>query len=362
MQEHSTAHTRTKSQQATSYQYRRVIASTGGSSHLMACLRSGLVRGCGEAGALKLDTWTLEGKTLAIPRPEHVPYSDKVAYKNRPINYPIYEHAHNYRAKVQEFSAGGFEVVITSIHMQQHSDRAALHLPRGARTERKGDQESIEKARRRAKRSVRLKCKEMGADHLTTFTTRRIKTRSELVAIWGRFMDLLVYHFKRKFPYVCVCEPHPTNPIHLHLHAAIRGRLSIRELAIARRCWYVALGGSGKEKGADAPGGLNIKQIRVKGGAHKRMDKIASYLSKYITKDDGAEFNKKRYWCSRIDLKEARAYWLKARTIEDALQEFCVEFDFSPSGDKSDFFRARNIDVVWMRYCPDDDSPVSVPF
>ena len=362
MQEHSTAPTRTKSPQATSYQYRRVIASTGGSSRPVACLRSGLVAGCGEAAALKLDTWTLKGNPFRTPRPEHVAYSEKAVYQGRPINYPVYEHAHNFRAKVQEFSGGGFEVVIHSINSQKHSDMASLHLPRGARTERKGDLESIEKARRRAKRAVRLKCKEMGADHLATFTTRGIKTRPELVAIWGRFTDLLTYHFKRKFEYVCVCEPHPTNPIHLHLHAAIRGRMTIRELAIARRCWYVALGGNGKEKGAQAPGGMNIKQIRVNGGARKRMDKIASYISKYITKDDGAEFNKKRYWCSRINLMEARAYWLKARTINEALQEFCVGFDFSPPADKSDYFKARNIDLVWMRYCPDDDRPVDVPF
>ena len=362
MQEHSTAPTRTKSPQATSYQYRRVIASEGGFVRGLACLRSGLAGLCGGAAALKLDTWTLKGNLSRIPRPEHVSYSEKAVYQGRPINYPVYEHAYNFRAKVQEFSGGGFEVVINSINMQRHSDMASLHLPRGSRTERKGDQESIDKARRRAKRAVRLKCKEMGADHLATFTTRGIKTRPELVAIWGRFTDLLTYHFKRKFEYVCVCEPHPTNPIHLHLHAAIRGRLTIRELAVARRCWYVALGGTGKEKGAQAPGGMNLKQIRVAGGAHRRMDKIASYISKYITKDDGAEFNKKRYWCSRIDLKEARAYWLKARTINEALQEFCVDFDFSPPAEKSDFFKARNIDLVWMRFCPGDEGPAITPF
>jgi hypothetical protein len=342
--------------------YTPYIASERG---FVACLSRGAQRPRrvrGGAAALNLDTRILEGNLNHSHRPSHVSYSDK-AYSGRPINYPIYDQAHNFRAKIQEFSGGGFEVVITSINMQRHADLAAMHLPRGPRTERKGDHESIEKARRRAKRMVRLKCKEMGADHLITFTTRQMKnTRDELKAAWAKFTDNVSYHMGRKFEYVCVCEPHPTNPEHLHLHAAIRGRLTAREMVIFRRCWYIALGGTGKERGADTPGGFRIDHIRVKGGAMRRMDKIAGYLSKYITKTDSAEFNKKRYWASKIDLKEARAYWLKARTIGDALAEFVKDFDFMPSDLKQDFFQARNIDLVWMRCCPDPENPPPVPF
>ncbi|MBK4739400.1 rolling circle replication-associated protein, partial [Noviherbaspirillum pedocola] len=290
------------------------------------------------------------------------PYSSS-EYSGRAINYPLYEKPVHFRAKVQEFSGGGFEVVISSVNLQRHADRASMHVPRGPRTERKGDQESIEKARRRAKRSVRLKVKEMGADHLITFTTRATISRDELKAAWGRFTDNVSYHMKRKFEYVCVCEPHPTNPDHLHLHAAIRGRLSSREMVLFRRCWYIALGATGKEKGAAAPGGFNIRHIRVKGGAHRRMDKIASYISKYITKEDCAGFNKKRYWASKINLKEARAYWLKAVSIKEAVTEFCREFDFVPADMKQDFFQARNIDLAWMRCVPDPGGIWShVPF
>lgn len=361
MQEHSTAHTRTKSKQATSYQYRRVIASESGSSRLMACLRSGLAGGCGEADALKLDTWTLNGKHSLILRPEHVPFS-RDAYVGRPINYPVYEHASSFRLKVQEFSKGGFEAVISCIGMQKHSDDASERRRGGSRTVRQGDEKSMQKAKNRAKRTVRLKCKEMGADHLVTFTTRAILSRSELVKAWSKFADLISYHFKRKFEYVCVCEPHPTNPIHLHLHAAIRGRMTPRELALARRSWYVALGGKGGERGAFVPGGMNIRHIRVRGGAHRRADKIASYISKYITKEEGSEFNKKRYWCSRIDLIDARIYWLKARTINDALQEFYGDFGVSKPADGCDFFKPIGMGLAWLRYVPDDDCPVVVPF
>jgi hypothetical protein len=327
----------------------------------LSCPRSGLGGSVGKADAVKLDTRILEGNGLLSHRPAHVEYSD-AAYAGRPINYPIYEHAHNFRVKIQEFSQGGFEAVITSVNMQRHSDMAAMHLPRGPRTERKGDAESMEKARRRAKRMVRLKCKEMGADHLITFTTRKTISKDELKSSWAKLTDNLAYHLKQKFEYVCVCEPHPTNPEHLHLHAAIRGRLSARNMVIFRRCWYIALGGTGKERGAAVPGGFNIRHIKVSGGANRRMDKIAGYLSKYITKSDCEEFNKKRYWASKIDLKQARAYWLKARTINDALAEFVKDFDFMPADTAQDFFRARNIDLIWMRCCPDIDKPPMVPF
>lgn len=341
--------------------YRPYIASGSGLLYAMSCPRSGRGVAGGKAAAVKLDTRILEGNGLLSHRPAHVEYADK-AYAGRAINYPIYEHSHNFRVKIQEFSQGGFEAVITSVNMQRHADMAAMHLPRGPRTERKGDAESIEKARRRAKRTVRLKVKEMGADHLITFTTRKTIPKDEVKAAWARFTDNVAYHLGRKFEYVCVCEPHPTNPEHLHLHAAIRGRLTAREMVIFRRCWYIALGGNGKERGPAAPGGFNIQHIKVNGGAHRRMDKIAGYLSKYITKSDCAEFNKKRYWASKIDLKEVRAYWMKARTIGEALAEFVRDFDFMPADTRQDFFQARNIDLIWMRCCPDVGKPSIVPF
>ena len=135
-------------------------------------------------------------------------------------------------------------------------------------------------------------------------------------------------------------------------------------MVIFRRCWYVALGGNGKEKGSAAPGGFHIQQIRVRGGINRRMDRIASYISKYITKDDLGEFNKKRYWASRINLEDARSYWLKSLTLADALQEFTEQFNLDvPSLGKNDFFRARNTDLIWMRYVPPDEPDLTgVPF
>lgn len=319
-------------------------------------------QGVAEGDALKLDTRILEGNPLQdITKPAILPYDDE-AYLNRSINYPVYEHRWSFRAKIQEFSAGGFEVVINSINMQKISDMAAAGITRGPRIVRKGDAEAQEKARRRARKMVRQKCKEMGADHLLTLTTRATLTRDELRKAFARFTDNLRYHLGVNLEYVCVVERHPTNPDHLHLHLAIRGRLSARQMVIFRRCWYVALGGKGNAKGADVPGGFNVRQIRVSGGAHRRMDKIASYISKYITKASCAGFNQKNYWASKINLMAVRTYWLKARTIKDALVEFCKEFDFFPTDPKQDYFAARNIDLIWMRCVPEPREVVTCPF
>lgn len=311
-----------------------------------------IASGGGEADALKLDTSSLTGNHSQEYRPPIVPFSKEV-YGNRPINYPIYENSHAFRLKIQPFSDGGYEAVICSIPLQRHADIQSLNLPRGKRTERKGDEESIEKSVRRSRRMVRLKCKQAGVDHLMTLTTREIISKEDIKSAFARFTDLLAYHFKRKFEYVCVCEPHPTNPEHLHLHLAIRGRLDAREMVIVRRSWYVALGGSGNEKGASVPGGFNIRHIKVHGGASRRSHKIASYLAKYITKDIGTDLNKKRYWASRIDLEESRSFWLRALTLDDALAEVMAEFSVSVGDLKTDFFRARNMDLIWMNVLPD---------
>lgn len=340
-----------------------ICASARASGGFQTCpaQRGGL--GVAEGDVLKLDTRILEGNPLYIPyRPAILSY-DSSEYRNRPINYPIYEKPLHFRAKVQAFSTGGFETVITAINMQRLADIAMLKRPRGKRTERKGDDESLEKSRRRTKKTVRFKCKELGVDHLVTLTTRKeTLTRDELQASFGRFTDRVSYHLGRKLEYVAVVEPHPTNPGHLHIHLAIRGRLSMRDMVIFRQSWYVALGGTGKEKGPDAPGGFNIKEIKVRGGAHRRTDKIAHYISKYITKNLCEMFNKKRYWATKIDLLAARTYWLKAQTIGDAMAEFLRDFPTAISDVKTDFFQARNIDLIWMRSVPDKDVEYEVPF
>lgn len=57
-----------------------------------------------------------------------------------------------------------------------------------------------------------------------------------------------------------------------------------------------------------------------------RVSRVASYISKYLTKETLIRFNKKSYWSSRVRLPEVRRYWLKSRNIGDAIGEMVKEF------------------------------------
>lgn len=316
-----------------------------------------------EGDGLKLDTSTLLCNLDRPHRPEITSPSDRSAYRDRPINYPDYLQTWHMRAKVQEFSAGGYEVTIAPLNLARIADQAMRNRRRGARTEQVGDEESQEKSRLRTKRTVRLRCKEMGADHLLTLTTRKTIGLHDLYHVhWKKFYQYMYRKFGRHFAYVAVPERHPTNPNHFHLHLAIRGRLTPRELVVLRRCWYVALGGAETDRGASVRGGVNVKEIRIAGGSHRRMDKIAAYISKYITKQDSVAFNARRYWSSKIDLPAARHYWLKAYTIEDAFIEIYSEYGLRPTRIEQDFFKARSNDLIWFKSVPDPGVVEPVPF
>jgi hypothetical protein len=130
-----------------------------------------------------------------------------------------------------------------------------------------------------------------------------------------------------EFEYVAVLERHPANPQHLHLHAAIRGQVHYGYL---RRFWHIAICAHRGQRvskvlrGSDSPGNIQDQPVKAPRGSFKQARKIARYLSKYITKDLIAEFNKKRYWPSKgITLEAAQVFWLNSLTMSDAIREAC---------------------------------------
>lgn len=187
--------------------------------------------------------------------------------------------------------------------------------------------ESIDRSQRRAKTNVRLSVTELAPSSLVTFTTRSVYALDELLDIWGRFVRLV--RAIGSFEYVCVPEPHPSNPDHFHLHAAVRGKISRDNL---RRCWHIAIEAHhGRRvttilRGAASPG--NIDDQPVKGRDYvKRIRKIAKYISKYITKDLIERFNRRRYWPSKgINVKAAQVFWLESLDQSEAIREACMMF------------------------------------
>lgn len=241
-----------------------------------------------------------------------------------------------YRLKLQRFSKAPPEVTIQKIDFGRdvqaytrayHAGQS--HVPSGGggrRGSASSGPESVIRSQRRAKIAVRLRVTELAPNALFTFTTRKIYTLDELIAVWGRFC-VLARMLVPDFEYVCVPEPHPRNPIHLHLHAAVRGRFTRSTL---RRLWHMALEAhEGRRvtcilRGPEAPGNVDIREIRGR-EVVRRIRKIAKYISKYITKDLIERFNRRRYWPSKgINLQSAQVFWLDALTQNDAIREACI--------------------------------------
>lgn len=241
-----------------------------------------------------------------------------------------------YRLKIQLFSSVPPEVTIQKIDFSAEFDRYQRAYENGQsrvsayRKKRdpsaSPDPEAVERSQRRAKTRCRLSVIELAPNSLVTFTTREVLTPKELLWVWQRFTKSL-RDARIDHEYVVVPEPHPTNPEHLHLHAAWRGKVNRNAL---RRFWHMALEArhgrrvTSALRGADAPGNIDDQPIKSN-GTYKRVRKIAKYVSKYITKALISDFNKRRYWPSKgINVQSAKTFWLGALTQAEAIREACI--------------------------------------
>lgn len=244
--------------------------------------------------------------------------------------------AEQYRIKVQRFTSGmDAEVTLQRVSFdrdirayQRAYDQgwsSVLKPARGRRDPDKvADAESLELTARRAKRAVRVRVKELAPSALVTFTTRRVYALDALLDVWARFNRLARLAGFTSFEYVAVPEPHPSNPDHLHIHAACRGAPPI---SVLRRLWHIALEGhEGRRvvatlRGSDSPGNIDVQSIKAR-DLQRRVAKIAKYVAKYISKDLIDLFGRRRYWHSRGFCPESsRVYWLDSLDYAGALLE-----------------------------------------
>jgi len=226
--------------------------------------------------------------------------------------------------KIQPFKAGGYEAIAKFVCLPDLA--RMLDAPRKSGSREKPehqDQETVRRSIQRSKTKVRHLIKSMGADRLLTLTKREkdpalFWTLEQWAASWSRF----VLQCKRagiEFQYVAIPELHKKG--NYHLHVALCGRIHINT---ARRIWWAICGGHGQ-------GNIDVK-YRPNQSATERLAGLAKYLSKYLTKQFGADaFNKKRYWASRHDLPPAIRVILRALDIRAALAEFAewksLDFD-----------------------------------
>ena len=299
-------------------------------------------------------------------QPAQVPFSERPEDRNRPLNYPVYEHRDHYLATVHGFDTGGFECTVRLIDLQGVVDRKMCGSGRRKPVAER-DENDIETAVRRAKRNVRHAVKQVGCDHLLTLTTReKENTPEQLAKQWKGFVRAYRSVTGDEFPYVAVPERHPSNPNHWHLHVAIRGGFygkcelrgaRVGKLELARRLWWNTCGGRGM-------GNIDVAHIKV--GAHQdgtpkgplvRAAKVARYISKYMSKDlmFSHRPDKKRYWRSEFDMPKARRYWLQTRP-EAGLGEAFVELRTRFGGfgvARCDFFFFPDGVGFWFSYNPD---------
>jgi hypothetical protein len=304
---------------------------------------------------------SFEHKTLMADHPD---------MWGQPVNQPIYDQDYQWRLKVQPFTNGGFEAKAVLVNRNNLNRLVNLNREGGRRAVPKEKDEAdakrdLEKCAFRASRKVRQLCLEIRADRLLTLTSRHILTDyDDTIATWKRFMRILD-NAGEKFDYVAVPELHK-NGEHYHIHAAINGFVRADML---RRCWQIALGGKGNEKGVHALGNVDIKRNPRNGmDKNKQTIRIARYISKYITKSylEHHQFNRKRYWAPRtIKLPESTGEWMRAETAAEALQELYSRFDTAimiEATKDSLYITEANTPMIFFRYLPSEDDPLPVPF
>lgn len=241
-----------------------------------------------------------------------------------------------FRVKLRQFSRLPAEFTVQRISFEKDFERyrrawaeGRPSVGRPARSKPDPEQprsaESVERSQRRAKTGVRLLVTELAPSALVTFTTRQTISLDDLLWCWQYFTRAMRLA-GQDFEYVAVPEPHPSNPSHLHLHVAYRGRTPF---GMMRRFWHMALEAlHGRRvtcilRGKEAPGNIDVQAVKARDST-RRIRKIARYVSKYITKDLISEFNRRRYWPSKgIDLKEAQVFWLDSLSMSDAIREAC---------------------------------------
>lgn len=314
---------------------------------------------------INLDKFSFEGVNHEVLPPDHA------LVRGEPINTPVYVQDYQWRLKIQMFSQGGFEAKAVLVNRNHLSRLINSNRERGRRSKSKekdeaATQRDLEKCAYRAARRVRQLCLEIRADRLLTLTSRNLlNDYDKLIATWKRFMRLLETAGE-KFEYVAVPELHK-NGEYYHVHAAINGFARVETL---RRCWQMALGGKGDEKGVNALGNVDIKSNRKKGQhKHKQAIGVAKYICKYITKSylEHHQFNRKRYWAPRsIKLPETTAEWMQAETAAEAVQEMYSRFDTAIMvevvKDRSMYITEANAPMIFFRYLPNEEDALPVPF
>lgn len=215
-----------------------------------------------------------------------------------PLITPGRDTGNGHYISARKFPTG--DVELTSIQLS-HEDS----LRRGGGAKRKNNEKTemeevvLHKSITRARTMVRRKLLSMGADRLLTLTFRENVTDDQLA--WDRFKyfnKLMRWRYGDRWTYVAVPEYQKRGAVHFHL--AISGFYHANTV---RRLWSRAVGKLG--------GNIDITSPRKAQKNSWNPKRIANYLSKYITKSESTDFNRRRYSSGgKIEVPQPLTGWL----------------------------------------------------
>lgn len=249
-----------------------------------------------------------------------------------------------YRLKLREFPNGHAEAVVTTEYPdpQKTLERAIKRDLRALAFRWEGARDdNIERAVRRAKQDVRLRCKAMGVNSLWTLTFKKnVTSRADAL----RCLDL----FRRRvvkvlgdWRYIAVLERQDRGAWHIHLatHALptrlLQGGVKVKSWDVMRAIWRSAageLGGNFDEAKRGKRWGVGDRAIRGVGA-------IARYIAGYVAKDmHESEPGHKRYSSSR-DIEVPVAYTAVFDAADETMRGL-VELAFAGVG--------HNVSSTWF--------------
>lgn len=198
--------------------------------------------------------------------------------------------------KVVAFNSGDVECIALKLDSDQ-----SIRKGGGAKRENTDKSEMNElvlaKSQARARKNIRYKSLMLNADRMLTLTYRENKTdlaacRSDL----ERFSRLMRKEFDKQWQYIAVPEFQKRGAVHFHM--AISGFFPVKKV---RSIWRSVVG----------DGNIDITSPRIAIGKNSwNPRRIANYLSKYLTKTDSVQFNKRRYSSSNIPPPPFVTGWL----------------------------------------------------
>lgn len=294
---------------------RRGLGSGSGDSAPDRCT-VGRKNGAGAARVVRLELPTLEEFVLKSVFSTDVPSEATPDEPLHPLITDLRESRNGYYVVSRHYPEAG-HVEICGLKLM-----SGEQLRKGGGAKRKNtdrssmDDLTLQKSRNRSKTVARRKAMALCTDRILTLTFRENVT--DIDAAWYVFKIFnrsMRETFGEGYRYVAVPEYQKRGAVHFHL--AISGHYPVRKV---RKLWLKAAG--------DKKGNIDITDPRKFGKNSWNPRRCANYISKYITKSDVTDFNKKRYSSGgNIPMPEPQKGWLVygapiAHVFAQVIQEF----------------------------------------